>query len=193
MFIILAHPKKTECLNYIKKLLTIILFISLSIDLAFAKSNQDTSANGFVSYQPAIYGREFDNASLAVEYRHPKLYTKYDLRPINGILLTTADDWFAFIGLMHDFRSKTPWVTSFSFSIMGYYHSSDEGRDLNFPVEFRSKIESAYRFSNQIRLGIGFSHISNARLSHIVYDKGNPGVEILSLSVSVPINKKQNK
>ncbi len=155
-----------------------------------AKPHSLVNTTGFYSYQLGVYGKYFEDASLAIEYRHAKVYTAYHLHPIGGVLLTTADDWFAFLGLMRDFYTDTSWVNTLSFSVMGYYHSSSQGRDLDFPLEFRSKIERAYCFANQMRLGVGLSHISNANLSRISSDGHNPGVEILSLSLTVPLMKK---
>ena len=39
------------------------------------------------------------------------------------------------------------------------------GKDLGHVLEFRSQIEVAYRFEDRSRLGLSFSHISNASIS----------------------------
>jgi hypothetical protein len=57
------------------------------------------------------------------------------------------------------------------------------GKELGHAVEFRSQIEIAYRFDNRARLGLAFSHISNASIG----DK-NPGVEVLNVYYSLPLD-----
>jgi hypothetical protein len=55
---------------------------------------------------------------------------------------------------------------------------------LGSPVEFRSSIEVAFSAAEALRLGIGFSHISNAGLA-----KRNPGVEVLMFSITFAVGK----
>ena len=57
------------------------------------------------------------------------------------------------------------------------------GKDLGGGLEFRSGVELAYRFENNMRFGIAFSHISNAGLGDI-----NPGTESLVLTWAVPLD-----
>ena len=63
---------------------------------------------------------------------------------------------------------------------VGVYGNGD-GKDLGYAVEFRSGVELAYRFDNYARLGLSFTHISNAGL-----DERNPGVESLVVMYSIP-------
>jgi hypothetical protein len=50
-------------------------------------------------------------------------------------------------------------------------------------VEFRSQLEVGYRFENEMRVSVAYSHISNANLSET-----NPGVDIISAYLHVPVN-----
>ena len=102
----------------------------------------------------------------------------------DGGLITTPA--FLFVGLMRHFELNQSWQWALSFSPM-YYSYSGSGRDLGLALEFRSKIEASYAMPKRARLGIGLSHISNANLSHHFGNGKNPGVEILSLSYTVPI------
>ena len=51
-------------------------------------------------------------------------------------------------------------------------------------LEFRSGIEVAWRFDNRSRLGVEFTHISNAG----IYDR-NPGTETLTVNYSIPLDQ----
>ena len=65
---------------------------------------------------------------------------------------------------------------------VGYYHEGG-GRDLGSVLEFRTQFEAGYRFENRSRLGLAFSHISNASIG-----SSNPGTEILTLYYHMPFD-----
>ena len=60
-------------------------------------------------------------------------------------------------------------------------YNDGSGKKLGNDLQFRTAFELSYELKNKNRIGISFSHISNANLG----DK-NPGVEILSLSYHIP-------
>ena len=60
-------------------------------------------------------------------------------------------------------------------------YNDGSGKKLGNDLQFRTLFELSYELTNKNRIGISFSHISNANLG----DK-NPGVEILSLSYHIP-------
>ncbi len=62
----------------------------------------------------------------------------------------------------------------------GYYNDGD-GKKLGYEIEFRTSLEISYKLENNNKIGLSFSHISNANLG----DK-NPGVEVLSISYQIP-------
>ena len=68
----------------------------------------------------------------------------------------------------------------FTPSIGAGYYDNGSGKNLGNNIEFRTTLEISYQLKNKNRVGISFSHISNANLG----DK-NPGVEILSFSYHI--------
>ena len=60
-------------------------------------------------------------------------------------------------------------------------YNDGSGKKLGNDLQFRTSLEISYELKNKNRIGISFSHISNANLG----DK-NPGVEILSFSYHIP-------
>ena len=60
-------------------------------------------------------------------------------------------------------------------------YNDGSGKKLGNDLQFRTSFEISYELKNKNRIGVSFSHISNANLG----DK-NPGVEILSLSYHIP-------
>ena len=56
-----------------------------------------------------------------------------------------------------------------SFSV-GLYNEFDQGKDMGFPIEFKSEIELNFRTKNNFVYGVTYSHISNANIGN-----KNPG------------------
>lgn len=94
-------------------------------------------------------------------------------------MANSAGSLHAFGGFLLDVYLGDRFVVTPSFA-PGLY-SAGRGKDLGFPVEFRSQLEVSYRFSSGTRIGVGMNHISNAKLGHI-----NPGIESVSFTLSTP-------
>ena len=65
-----------------------------------------------------------------------------------------------------------------SFSV-GLFQSFDEGKDMGYPIEFKSEVELYYDFSQKSYLGLSWNHISNADIG----DK-NPGADSILFSIT---------
>jgi hypothetical protein len=63
----------------------------------------------------------------------------------------------------------------------GYYRAGG-GKDLGYPLEFRSGIELGWRF-HEGRVGVELYHLSNASLA-----RHNPGEESLVLTLALPLH-----
>ena len=74
-------------------------------------------------------------------------------------------------------KSKFYFTPSFGAGI----YDDGSGKKLGNDLQFRTSLEVSYQLENKNRIGISFSHISNANLG----DK-NPGVEIISFSYHIP-------
>jgi hypothetical protein len=61
----------------------------------------------------------------------------------------------------------------------GGVYSAGDGKDLGGPVEFRSGLEVSVGVGERWRVGVVYSHLSNA----VVYDL-NPGAESLVVAVA---------
>lgn len=115
-----------------------------------------------------------------VEYRHDqKLWI---FKPFVGAMATSESAAYIYAGVLVDIYLGRRLVLTPSFA-PGLYREGD-GKDLGGPIEFKSQLELSYRFDNRSRLGIGFSHISNAS----IYDS-NPGTETLFVTYAIPLGK----
>ena len=79
--------------------------------------------------------------------------------------------------LLEGNKSKFFFTPSFGAGI----YDDGSGKKLGNDLQFRTSLEVSYELENKNRIGISFSHISNANLG----DK-NPGAEILGFSYHIP-------
>lgn len=126
----------------------------------------------------------FDDQSAGearLEYRFSEAQKLFFFRPFVGVTATTDAATYGYAGVGIDIFFGKRWVATPNFAV-GLYGNGD-GKDLGHAVEFRSGLEVAYRFDNYSRLGLSFTHISNAGLG-----ERNPGVESLVVVYSMPFD-----
>ncbi|GHD41836.1 hypothetical protein GCM10017083_06170 [Thalassobaculum fulvum] len=127
----------------------------------------------------------FDDQSAGearLEYRFSEANKLLFFTPFVGVTATTDGGTYGYGGIGVDVFFGRRWVATPNFAV-GLYGNGD-GKDLGHAIEFRSGLEVAYRFDDYSRLGLSFTHISNAGL-----DERNPGVESLVLVYSMPFDR----
>jgi len=122
-----------------------------------------------------------------VEYKFlvswlPSPWHFLEFRPIIGLMATATESVYGYLGLNFDFLFLDHLLIAPGFAA-GYY-CRGKGKNLGYPIEFRSGIELAYQFSDGHRLGVHFYHLSNASLS-----RRNPGEESLVIYYDIPIKR----
>lgn len=105
-----------------------------------------------------------------------------EFRPLAGIMATAKKSVYIYAGLNFDFLFFDHLLIAPGFA--GGYYAKGDGKDLGYPIEFRSGIEVAWQFTDWVRLGIHFYHLSNASLG-----KRNPGEESLVVFYDIPLAK----
>ncbi len=121
-----------------------------------------------------------DNSSteFRLEYRHQNIWR--NLYPSLGLMVNTDEAIYGVFSLNYEIDlSHNFYLTPFTG--VGVYEENDS-KDLGGPIEFRSGLEVAYQGDNGYRVGLNFSHMSNAS----IYED-NPGEESLVVNVSIPI------
>ena len=118
------------------------------------------------------------SAEFRMEYRSGRKY--FFLKPMIGLLGNSEGGIYGYGGVNLDLYFVKRWVMMPSFAMGGYRRGGS--KDLGSIIEFHSGLEIAYRFDDRGRLGVAFSHISNASISN-----NNPGTESLVLSYSIPL------
>ena len=106
----------------------------------------------------------------------------HQLRPWAGLTIVDSGAWFTGAGLISDIRLTPKSRLTLGTGPFYYSHGKDDD-DLGFSLEFYSFAEVSWVWKRDRRLGLRLGHLSNAGLG-----RRNPGTEILSLVVSVPLD-----
>tara|TARA_B100001057_G_C22654507_1_gene873430 strand:+ start:497 stop:1027 length:531 start_codon:yes stop_codon:yes gene_type:complete len=175
-------------------MLKILLFI-FCISFSNITFGQGTNVFGIGIYDIKFDGSEKNQTTdLRYEFRSneslldigPEEDNFFFLKPFFGFEYTGDSASYFLTGiyfednlgeLFEGNKSKFFFTPSFG---AGIYHDGS-GKKLGNDLQFRTSFEVSYELKNKNRIGVSFSHISNANLG----DK-NPGVEILSFSYHVP-------
>lgn len=167
----------------------IFKFQTLSIALSAAClvfTAAPSQAGGFfglsIGYYNALDGDDH-SADFRAEIQPDSHIFLKNLKPWAGIELTTYGTLWAGGGLLYDIELNDKFTLTPSFGA-GLYLEGGDDIDLGHPIEFRSQIELSYKLQSDARIGLAFSHMSNAGL-----DKQNPGVETILLKYHIPLHK----
>ena len=170
----------------------LLIIIILLSNTAFTKG---TNVFGLGIYDIKFDWSEKNQATdFRYEYRRDKPLLNigpeednfFFLKPFFGVEFTNESASYFLTGiyfedilgeLFEGDKSKLYFTPSFGAGI----YDDGSGKKLGNDLQFRTALEVSYELRNKNRIGISFSHISNANLG----DK-NPGVEILSFSYQIP-------
>lgn len=113
----------------------------------------------------------------------PKPNAHVDIRPLVGVMSTVQGSGYLYTGVNFDIHLGSSVVFAPGFAA-GYYWVG-KGKNLGYPLEFRSGVELSWLMKSGYRLGAHFYHLSNASIG-----KRNPGEESLVLFYDIPITNK---
>ena len=172
------------------------IFISILV-IFFSNSllSKGTNVFGLGIYDIKFDGSEKNQATdFRYEYRSdrslldigPEEDNFFFLKPFFGVEYTSDSASYFLTGIYFEDNlgelfegNKNKYYFTPSFGA-GFYDDGS-GKKLGNTLQFRTSFEVSYELKNKNRIGISFSHISNANIG----DK-NPGVEILSFLYHIP-------
>ena len=139
------------------------------------------------------YKHDTDAYALTTKYvKDDKVSLKYigNLNSIYELSLYYDDQsakkqgYGAFLstGLMKKINLNESFFIAPSFSL-GLYQDFDDGKDMGYPLEFKSEVEVNYNLLKYSTIGLSWSHISNADIG----DK-NPGSDNLLFNLRIKEN-----
>ncbi len=141
--------------------------------------------------QFSVYGGVFDfmrtrhrTFELGMEY---KFYPGWrspldflDFRPLFGVMTNVKMSTYLYGGINFDLFPTEHLVIAPGFAA-GWYNKGD-GKNLGYPIEFRSGVSISWQLDDQTRFGFYFYHLSNASLG-----RKNPGSESIVFLYDIPI------
>ena len=146
-----------------------LLFLFPIKDIFAEENTNETELNFFTG----IFDFSDDNQAsgiLGLQHQNEDLYRQSffgKLSPITGGFLTEKNAFYLYTGIQAEYDLGFLKVTP-SFA-PGYYNYGN-GKDLGYPLEFKSEIQLSFDLSESTHLGMSYNHISNASLG-----SKNPG------------------
>jgi len=144
-------------------LISVSAICSLTIKSFSADSSNETELNVFtgmfdfsdVKKKATLIGLQHQNDELFRESFLGKI------SPITGGFLTESNAFYLYSGVQTEYELGFLTITP-SFA-PGYYNYGD-GKDLGYPLEFKSEVQISLNLSDSTHLGMSYNHISNASL-----------------------------
>ena len=158
---------------------TLIALISFSF-LSFANSADEKSNNTELNFFTGMFDFSDDKQAsgiLGMQHQNDELFMKTNsgkISPITGGFITSKNAFYLYTGAQYEmdfgFMTITP-----SFA-PGYYNYGN-GKDLGYPLEFKSEVQLSFDLGDSSHLGMSYNHISNASLG-----TKNPGANSYMLN-----------
>ena len=140
-----------------------LLFLFPIKDIFAEENTNETELNFFTG----MFDFSDDNQAsgiLGLQHQNEDLYRQSflgKLSPITGGFLTEKNAFYLYTGIQAEYDLGFLKVTP-SFA-PGYYNYGD-GKDLGYPLEFKSEVQVSVNLSDSTYLGMSYNHISNASL-----------------------------
>ncbi len=127
------------------------------------KSEKETELNFFTGMfdfsddkqKSGIFGLQHQNEDL---FRSSFLGK---LSPITGGFLTEKNAFYLYTGVQAEYELGALTITP---SFAPGYYSYGDGKDLGYPLEFKSEVQVSLGLSDSSKFGLSYNHISNASL-----------------------------
>ena len=144
--------------------LNTLLFFLISCFTSFAdETSKDTEFNFFTGMFDFSDDKQ-KSGILGIQHQNEDLFRNSflgRLSPITGGFLTEKNAFYLYTGVQAEYEMG-PFKITPSFT-PGYYNYGD-GKDLGYPLEFKSEMQISLDLSKSTQLGMSYNHISNASL-----------------------------
>ena len=145
----------------------IILFGFSFFSFAYSDNKKINSNNIELNFFTGMFDFSDDKQAsgvLGIQHSNDELYKEMKrgtLSPITGGFITSKNAYYLYTGVQaeYDFGSFT-FTPSFA---PGYYNYGN-GKDLGYPLEFKTEVQMTYDMSDSTNFGVSYNHISNASL-----------------------------
>ena len=127
------------------------------------EESKNTALNVFTGMFDFSDGKQ-SSGLLGIQHQNDDLYRESflgKLSPITGGFLTEKNAFYIYSGAQVEYDLGLFSITP-SFA-PGYYNYGD-GKDLGYPLEFKTELQMSFDLSETSHLGMSYNHISNASL-----------------------------
>ena len=157
--------------------LNISVFFLILCSVGSADENvKDTELNVFTGMFDFSDDKQ-KSGILGIQHQNDDLFRNSflgKLSPVTGGFLTENSAFYLYSGIQAEYDLGLVKITP-SFA-PGYYNSGN-GKDLGYPLEFKSEIQMTFDVSDSTHFGMSYNHISNASLG-----TKNPGANSYMLN-----------
>ena len=148
-----------------KKIASFLLFFSLIFCLSsYAEDTQnETELNLFTGMFDFSDDKQ-RSGLFGLQHQNEDLYRKSflgKLSPITGGFITENNAIYLYTGVQAEYDLGFLTITP---SFAPGYYSYGDGKDLGYPLEFKSEVQVSFNLSDNTHLGMSYNHISNASL-----------------------------
>ena len=170
-----------------RKMASSILIVLLTLCFVNLRSIADDSLNKTDSLKETelnFFTGMFDfsdhkqsSGLLGLQHQNEDLFRNSflgKLSPITGGFFTEKSAFYLYSGVQAEYELGFLTITP-SFA-PGYYNTGG-GKDLGYPLEFKSEVQMSFDLSDSSHLGISYNHISNAS-----FGTKNPGANSYMLN-----------
>ena len=134
------------------------------------KTKRNTEINFFTGMfdfsddkqRAAVLGLEHQNDELFIKSTRGTIYS-----PITGGFVTANNAFYLYTGIQAEYKIGSLIINP---SFAPGYYGEGNGKDLGYPLEFKTELQLAFDLSDSTHLGMSYNHISNASLGN-----KNPG------------------
>ena len=157
----------------------LILFLNLCF-VSFESIAEDDSNETELNIFTGMFDFSDDKQSsglLGLQHQNEELFRNSflgKLSPITGGFLTEKNAFYLYSGVQAEYELGFLTITP-SFA-PGYYNYGS-GKDLGYPLEFKSEVQVSLNLSESSHIGMSYNHISNASLG-----TKNPGANSYMLN-----------
>ena len=163
------------------KIIFTILVTSISFAfLGYANSEDKNLKETELNFFTGMFDFSDDKQAsgiLGLQHQNDELFRESFLgkiSPITGGFLTKKNTFYLYSGVQAEYDLGLVKITP---SFAPGYYSDGNGKDLGFPLEFKSEVQVSLNLSDTAEFGMSYNHISNASIG----DK-NPGANSYMLN-----------
>ena len=107
---------------------------------------------------------------IGIQHQNDELFVEMDngiISPITGAFITANNAFYVYTGVQAEYQLGSFIITP---SFAPGYYGEGSGKDLGYPIEFKTEVQMSFDLSDTTHLGMSYNHISNASLGN-----KNPG------------------